>query len=463
MARKSDNEIGCSPKIIFLIVVIAVFFGTVLGMEAFLSSNRNFVNENIVTLFFTLIACILIVSFYLYSKQQKDLNNIIDSLEVKIKELTYQKDVIENEKIQSLEKNIKELSTQKSILERTQLTLKSILIQKDKLFESYKNSDILNISTLYADFLTLEYSLSEEWLNNKEVIVKHNPEYYSRIRTGRVAKKSAEIVSELRKDTKSYIEQYKVMLYKYEALLSLFPELKIYVDDIESIKELTRYKNIDSIKEEYDRVIDFVSKEDYKNKSVDDRNQLALTKYINGRKSNWQIGRDYEMYCAYNYEKNGWVVERFGIEKRLNDMGRDLIAIKDDTIHIIQCKLWSKDKMIHEKHIAQLYGSTIEYMISAESSLFEQKIIPVFITNIELSETAKKFANRLKVLVCKWPMQEYPRIKCNINNGQRIYHLPFDQQYDRTQIKNEGESYEYTVKEAVAKGFIRAKRHFFSD
>ena len=58
-------------------------------------------------------------------------------------------------------------------------------------------------------------------------------------------------------------------------------------------------------------------------------------------------------------------------------------------------------------------------------------------------------------------MQEYPRIKCNINNGEKIYHLPFDQQYDRTQIKNNGEFYAFTVKEAILKGFKRAKRHYF--
>ena len=58
------------------------------------------------------------------------------------------------------------------------------------------------------------------------------------------------------------------------------------------------------------------------------------------------------------------------------------------------------------------------------------------------------------------PMGEYPMIKCNINNGEKIYHLPFDQQYHRAMIKNEGEFYAMTVKEATEKGFRRAMRHF---
>ena len=67
------------------------------------------------------------------------------------------------------------------------------------------------------------------------------------------------------------------------------------------------------------------------------------------------------------------------------------------------------------------------------------------------------------VEVFKWDIEEFPRIKCNVNNGEKIYHLPFDQQYDRTKIINTGESYELTVNAAAAKGFKRAKRHLFTN
>ena len=74
---------------------------------------------------------------------------------------------------------------------------------------------------------------------------------------------------------------------------------------------------------------------------------------------------------------------------------------------------------------------------------------------------AKKFADKLGVLVSVRPLQDFPMIKCNINNGDRIYHLPFDQQYYRTQIKLHGEFYASTVEEAVKAGFRRARRHVF--
>ena len=63
-------------------------------------------------------------------------------------------------------------------------------------------------------------------------------------------------------------------------------------------------------------------------------------------------------------------------------------------------------------------------------------------------------------------MGDYPCIKCNIGhdsegNRTKIYHLPFDQQYDNTKIEpNKGEFYAVTVKEAENAGFRRAFKHF---
>jgi hypothetical protein len=56
-------------------------------------------------------------------------------------------------------------------------------------------------------------------------------------------------------------------------------------------------------------------------------------------------------------------------------------------------------------------------------------------------------------------ISDYPLVKCNISlrGGEKIYHLPFDQQYDRTKIKPErGEKYVYTVADAEKAGFRRA-------
>ena len=79
-----------------------------------------------------------------------------------------------------------------------------------------------------------------------------------------------------------------------------------------------------------------------------------------------------------------------------------------------------------------------------------------------LSDRARKFASQLDIQVDEGvPLADYPRIKCNIarRTGERIYHLPFDQQYDSTVIEpGRGECYIATTAEAETLGFRRAWR-----
>lgn len=128
-------------------------------------------------------------------------------------------------------------------------------------------------------------------------------------------------------------------------------------------------------------------------------------------------------------------------------------------MRIVQCKYWSKEKIIHEKHIFQLYGTTIAYKMDNSGGDVQGH----FITSTTLSERARQFANFLGIKVTEsFPLDQYPSIKCNIahRDGEKIYHLPFDQQYDTTKIKStQGESYVSTIAEAEKKGFRRAFRY----
>ena len=278
-----------------------------------------------------------------------------------------------------------------------------------------------------------------------------------------------DVLAKLRKEVKENIKIKKQMQYKYEYLLYLFPELESYIDDLSTLNE---YKNkFNDLHDDYDEVLEYISRAEYIKLSENNRNQLALDRYIKStKKSKWDIGRDYELYCSYCFEKLGFDCEQIGIELKLKDLGRDIIAYKNNDIYIIQCKYWSKNKIIHEKHIAQLYGTTIQYKLENQKKLEESNIniIPYFVTNTTLSETAKKFAKYLNVEYQEnFEIKNFPRIKCNNNYDEygiptKIYHLPMDQQYDRTKItvKN-GDSYAYTVEEAISKGYRRARRHFF--
>ena len=71
-------------------------------------------------------------------------------------------------------------------------------------------------------------------------------------------------------------------------------------------------------------------------------------------------------------------------------------------------------------------------------------------------------ANYLKIeFVEKYELGEFPRIKCNNGidqNGIRtkIYHLPFDQQYDNIKMIHKDDFWAYTVEEAEKAGYRRA-------
>ena len=266
------------------------------------------------------------------------------------------------------------------------------------------------------------------------------------------AQKAASIRA-IRAEARRRIEEAKLATYQLEYLLELYPSLSDVLETDFSDLEF------DGSIPDDDPVRRWLSKEEWHSLSEDERNQLALDRYIQSHKKNkWQIGRDYEMSVAYELYSDGFSVDSFGNYKKLEDMGRDIIAVKNGTTYIFQCKYWSEAKIIHEKHIYQLYGTSISYSLENPNS---GTVIPVFVTNIHLSKTAKEAAKLLKVQVREnHKMIDFPRIKCNIGKdefGQTfIYHLPMDNQYDTTQIKKPGEFYAFTVKEAVEHGFRRS-------
>ena len=302
------------------------------------------------------------------------------------------------------------------------------------------------LASMMADLKTQHYEESADYLEKKL-----HP-----------ALIEAKRIRELRQETKSLLEEKKLTDYKIAYIRELFPDIEKYVDKGFFSEEVE--KQNEKIQEEkiVDNVKKYISDEEYRTLSTTKRNQLALDNYLSGRKSKWQVGRDYELYIGYIYNKKGYMIEYNGIIKQLEDMGRDVIATKDNTRLIIQCKNWSQEKIIHEKHIFQLYGSVI--LARIENPFYDTN--GVFVTTTALSDTAKSIAEYLDIKVCEHlPLGKFPRIKCNINKttGEKIYHLPFDQQYDSTKIENEGEFMAFTVAEAEENGFRRAWKHTFSE
>lgn len=165
----------------------------------------------------------------------------------------------------------------------------------------------------------------------------------------------------------------------------------------------------------------------------------------------------YERYVGYLYEMRGYQVSYHGIEMGKADLGRDVIAQKGKELIIIQCKYWSQFKTIYEKHIFQFFGTVFQYKDANK----DKRVKGIFYSTTKLSDFARRFAKELNIeLKENFKMDKnYPCIKCNISrvDGTKIYHLPFDQQYDNVKVEREkGEFYATTVLEAEKKGFRRA-------
>jgi hypothetical protein len=280
------------------------------------------------------------------------------------------------------------------------------------------------------------------------------------------AVKSAERVKEIARDRRVVEQKLRVAQGIMEYWRDLFPFLdECLGDDVD--EELLRKilsKNIEApFRDVPDVGVDPVRlilnklpEVEYRKLSSAERNQRALNWWLGKSKSRWEIGREYEKYIGQMHEAQGYVVYYQGILEGYEDLGRDLIAKRGKKTLVIQCKCWSTHKTIHEKHINQLFGTMIKYRIDNPG----ERVQGLLCTSTKVSEKGREFATHLKVALKEdFPLQDYPRIKCNVSKlkGEKIYHLPFDQMYDRTVIEPElGECYVWTVQEAENLGFRRA-------
>lgn len=336
----------------------------------------------------------------------------------------------------------------------------SVLRNKQKEWEQKVQSDIEAINTLaeeksqgfpwlaqaYADYFHLQDLKRANYLEHKS-----HP-----------ARKAAEHIREIASERRIAEKLHRILRYQLEYYENLFPWLVDFkgedIDDL--IRQILdkKKKGRDYFEEPDDPVKKWLTAAEYEKLPREEKYQLALNRYRQKKKSKWEIGRDYERYIGYRYESLGYNVFYQGIIEGLADLGRDLVAIKDNSAEIVQCKYWSKEKQIHEKHIFQLYGTVIAYKIDHSRT----QVSACFVTSTKLFDRAQAFAKELGIKAIEnLPLEHYPCVKCNVSrrNGTKIYHLPFDQQYDRTIIEEErNECYVETVKEAEKLGFRRAFR-----
>lgn len=439
-SKYSDESIISHIFRLPLYIYAIIFFFAISLHLLQLAYSKGILFTTVLPITLSIIACA--ITYYLHKINLKEIKCDYDKKTKQLEDSC-------NKKIQKIEADYNLKLTD---LNKREEIIKSLL---------HSGTPFKYVAEMAADLSTYLYEKDENYLRYKP-----HP-----------AISAAEKLKQLRESFKEKISIYKEYEYKLLYIIKMFPEISEYLNNDYELLKISEYISYSDFQDNRDRSKDFLSDAEWNTLTIQQRNQLALDRYIQRRKkSNWAIGRDYEMSCAYTLREKGFNVEMNGIEKRYGDLGRDLIATKfnntifgnHDTkskIFIIQCKCWNKDLPIPESVLMQLFGTTVAYKIENKNIISERvEIIPVLMipSFTKLSDMAKNFAKILQIKILVQDFVEFPRIKCNINNGHKIYHLPFDQQYDNAQIKNKGEFYAYSVEEAESKGFRRAMRHLFN-
>lgn len=255
---------------------------------------------------------------------------------------------------------------------------------------------------------------------------------------------------------------------QFEENASLRNQLAVYeylFPLLEEFKEIEPANAYDLIKTgASDEVFHYqwLSEDEYDVLTSSEKSERWIQRYFNERsKTAWEAGIKYERYIGYLCEKEGYTVKYNGALTFKEDMGRDLIVSKGSRLFAVQCKRFSKEKEIHENHIFQLLGSVIHL----RSQYPRKTVAGVFVTSSRLSDVARECADIIGITVFEdVSFKEYPIIKCNIGRDkEKIYHLPYDQQYDRISIDaSKGEAYVCSCKEAEELGFRHAWRHTYT-
>jgi hypothetical protein len=268
---------------------------------------------------------------------------------------------------------------------------------------------------------------------------------------------AAENVNNISKEKRSWIIKAKDYEYQIKQLEEFFPKLKDYKEAIQN--ELISHLDEN---DETDPILKFLSVEEWNILPVEQREDLAIERYLNGAsRSAWDAGLKYERYLGSLYEKDGWFVEYIGALNGLEDYGRDLICSKNNVVRVIQAKRWKENSPLYMKHVVQIFGTTL--LLQQERSLLETPT-PMLVSTSAFAEDSKKAAQALNVKLVVMPLDKnYACIKVHKSrNGEAIYHLPFDQQYDRVQMDiSQGDAFVKTVKEALNMGARRAQKYQF--
>lgn len=412
---------------------------------------------------------------------QWKINNLRNELYSKKQDL--QRQLIQNQKLKDENRTLKEsnnssqnevsslsykLSQNARVLSRcqTEVSNKNDIIQGLN-FQCNELKDSLNAARVDADKADWAYIEMSEKIEDAENEIRRLNDYIESFENMINGKNPFDYVAHLRAHALEHVHEYVgknveeiaelfKYQYKFEYLLSIYPELRVYKND-------DAYINYMHEEEKRCNIKNWLTEEEYNHLSEVGREQLAVDRYItsSSKWTDWEKGRNYEIYCAYILFNEGYDIIQEGLNKKLEDKGRDIIAVHQKTgkTLIVQCKNWIG--YVRENIVFQLFGSYAQWLVDNDRKLGDKSVEAWLYVTGPLSDEAQRCAQKLDVHVRHLPMEKFPAIKCNVNHntGQLIYHFPFDRHYDLVKINARGKGYKFSVAEAINEGFRRAYNH----
>jgi hypothetical protein len=121
------------------------------------------------------------------------------------------------------------------------------------------------------------------------------------------AKKAAEEVREHALRRREAEKKFRILNYRTEYYETLFPWIVDYVGD--DVPDYAVDVSGSENEAADDPASNWLTKAEYERLSSAEKYQKALDNWAKRKKSNWEVGRDYERYVGYLYETMGYEVE----------------------------------------------------------------------------------------------------------------------------------------------------------
>jgi hypothetical protein len=251
-----------------------------------------------------------------------------------------------------LDSQIETLRNQLNSIETSKATLATQLEGADR------RTRETTISLEELQRLLDEQSLHFPWLANAFAELQHlrfQREENSLRYKKNPAMSAANRVTELKKIVRETELQFRSVKYRIQFYEKLSPWLiELSGEDIDSLikRKLSESNSSEAGAVDFDEPVrKLLSNQEWQALTDSEKYQLALDRWKVGKKTNWQIGRDFERFVGYELETAGYDVAYHGAIEGLEDLGRDLIAKRSGFTIIVQCKYWATYREVHEKHV----------------------------------------------------------------------------------------------------------------